>query len=56
MAHLGDTALFADLKTYGDLYPVGLALIPAGGHFTMGPREAAKAAVYLKAKAAAPMR
>lgn len=39
--HMGDTGLFADMRLIGELYKPDLVLIPIGGHFTMGPREAA---------------
>jgi L-ascorbate metabolism protein UlaG (beta-lactamase superfamily) len=43
----GDTALFGDLRLIGELYRPELALLPIGGHFTMGPREAAMAVEWL---------
>lgn len=39
--HMGDTGLFTDMRLIADLYRPDLVLIPIGGHFTMGPREAA---------------
>ena len=39
--HMGDTGLFADMRLVAELYKPDLVLIPIGGHFTMGPREAA---------------
>ena len=45
--HLGDTALFSDLKLVarrGD--KVELALVPIGGHFTMDRYDAVTAVVY----------
>ena len=53
--HLGDTALFSDLKMYGDLYGIDLAFIPIGDNFTMGPEHAAIAASWLKAKKVMPI-
>lgn len=41
--HMGDTALFGDMRLIGDVYKPDLVLIPIGGHFTMGPQEAALA-------------
>lgn len=55
IAHLGDTALYSDLQMYGERFFIDLALVPAGDHFTMGPREAARASTYLRARVAAPM-
>ena len=41
--HMGDTGLFGDMKLIGETYKPDLVLIPIGGHFTMGPKEAAVA-------------
>ncbi len=41
--HAGDTAVFGDMALIRDLYHPDLALLPIGGHYTMGPREAALA-------------
>lgn len=54
-AHLGDTGLFADLKTFGELYAIDLAMVPIGGHYTMDAGAAAKAVAWLGAKVAVPM-
>jgi L-ascorbate metabolism protein UlaG (beta-lactamase superfamily) len=43
----GDTAVFSDMALIRDLYAPELALLPIGGHFTMGPREAALAVELL---------
>jgi L-ascorbate metabolism protein UlaG (beta-lactamase superfamily) len=47
--HAGDTALFGDMRLIGELYRPEVAILPIGGHFTMGPREAALAAKYVGA-------
>jgi L-ascorbate metabolism protein UlaG (beta-lactamase superfamily) len=39
--HAGDTNVFGDMKLIGELYSPDIALLPIGGHYTMGPREAA---------------
>lgn len=39
--HMGDTALFGDMKWIGEYYKPDLALVPIGGHFVMHPEEAA---------------
>jgi len=39
--HMGDTALFGDMKMIGDYYKPDLVLIPIGGHFVMNPSDAA---------------
>ena len=41
--HLGDTALFSDLKLIGDRHGPDVALVPIGGHFTMDTDDAAYA-------------
>ena len=54
--HMGDTGLFGDMKFIGDYYAPDLVLIPIGGHFTIGPTEAAYAIKeWLKPKHAIPM-
>jgi L-ascorbate metabolism protein UlaG (beta-lactamase superfamily) len=46
--HAGDTAVFGDMKLIRELYRPKVAMLPVGGHFTMGPREAALAARFLE--------
>jgi L-ascorbate metabolism protein UlaG (beta-lactamase superfamily) len=53
--HAGDTAVFSDMKLIGELYSPELAMLPMGGHFTMGPKEAAQAVKYLGAKRVLPL-
>lgn len=54
--HAGDTFVFLDMKLFNELYgPIDLAMLPIGGHFTMGPREAAKAVELLEPKKVVPM-
>ncbi len=53
--HLGDTALFSDMKLIGELETIDLALIPIGDNFTMGPEDALLAAKWLKAKRVIPI-
>jgi len=53
--HAGDTALFGDMRLIGELYRPELALLPIGGHFTMGPREAAMAVELLGVDAVIPI-
>jgi L-ascorbate metabolism protein UlaG (beta-lactamase superfamily) len=43
----GDTNLFGDMRLIRDLYEPELAILPIGGHYTMGPREAAVAVELL---------
>ena len=54
--HMGDTALFADMKFIGEYYKPDLIMIPIGGHFVMNPKDAAYATnQYLKPKFAIPI-
>lgn len=53
--HLGDTALFTDLKMYGDMNDIEVAFIPIGDNFTMGPEDALVAADWVKAKIVVPI-
>jgi L-ascorbate metabolism protein UlaG (beta-lactamase superfamily) len=39
----GDTNVFGDMSLIGRIYRPDVAVLPIGGHFTMGPREAAVA-------------
>jgi L-ascorbate metabolism protein UlaG (beta-lactamase superfamily) len=51
----GDTAVFGDMRLIGDLYQPDLALLPIGGHYTMGPRDAALAVELLRVKHVVPI-
>jgi L-ascorbate metabolism protein UlaG (beta-lactamase superfamily) len=42
--HLGDTALFSDLRLVGERDPIDVALMCIGGHYTMDRHDAVKAA------------
>lgn len=42
--HMGDTAVFGDMRLISDMYHPDLILIPIGGHFVMSPADAAMAA------------
>jgi L-ascorbate metabolism protein UlaG (beta-lactamase superfamily) len=53
--HAGDTNVFGDMSLIRELYRPSLALLPIGGHFTMGPREAALAAGLLGVSDVAPI-
>jgi L-ascorbate metabolism protein UlaG (beta-lactamase superfamily) len=54
--HMGDTALFSDMKLYGEKYKPDLLLIPIGGHFVMNPQDAAFATKeWIKPKMVLPM-
>jgi L-ascorbate metabolism protein UlaG (beta-lactamase superfamily) len=53
--HAGDTNVFGDMKLIGELYRPDLAMIPIGGFYTMGPREAALACRLLGVREVVPM-
>lgn len=53
--HAGDTAVFSDMKLIQSLYKPELAILPIGGHFTMGPKEAVLAVEYLQPKQILPV-
>ena len=53
--HAGDTAVFGDMKLIRELYQPEVAMLPIGGHFTMGPKEAALAASYLAPEIVLPL-
>jgi L-ascorbate metabolism protein UlaG (beta-lactamase superfamily) len=53
--HAGDTAVFSDMKLIRELYRPEVAMLPIGGHFTMGPKEAALAARFLRVKTILPI-
>jgi L-ascorbate metabolism protein UlaG (beta-lactamase superfamily) len=53
--HAGDTAVFGDMKLIADLYSPEVAMLPIGGHFTMGPKEAAMAVRLLSPRIVLPL-
>jgi L-ascorbate metabolism protein UlaG (beta-lactamase superfamily) len=53
--HAGDTRAFSDMTLIRDLYRPDLAILPIGGHFTMGPDEAAVAVGFLGVPEVVPM-
>ncbi|MGB7548210.1 MAG: metal-dependent hydrolase [Terracidiphilus sp.] len=53
--HAGDTAVFSDMKLIAELYHPELAMLPIGGHFTMGPKEAALATTLLAPRIVLPL-
>jgi L-ascorbate metabolism protein UlaG (beta-lactamase superfamily) len=53
--HAGDTGLFGDMALIGEMYRPTVGLLPIGGHYTMGPREAARAARMLGLRTVVPM-
>ena len=53
--HAGDTAVFGDMKLIRELYKPEVAMLPIGGHFTMGPKEAALATRFLEPQLVLPL-
>jgi len=53
--HAGDTAVFGDMNIIRELYRPTVAMLPIGGHFTMGPKEAALATRYLMPEKVLPL-
>lgn len=41
--HAGDTCVFGDMQLIRELHNPQIAMLPIGGHYTMGPKEAAVA-------------
>jgi L-ascorbate metabolism protein UlaG (beta-lactamase superfamily) len=53
--HAGDTAVFGDMALIRDVYEPEVAMLPIGGFYTMGPKEAAHAVRLLGAKTILPL-
>jgi len=53
--YTGDTALFGDMALVGRRFNPDLAILPIGGHYTMGPADAAWAAELIGAKELLPV-
>jgi L-ascorbate metabolism protein UlaG (beta-lactamase superfamily) len=53
--HAGDTMLFGDMALIRDLWAPDIAFLPIGGHFTMDPAQAARAARLLAVKTVVPI-
>jgi L-ascorbate metabolism protein UlaG (beta-lactamase superfamily) len=53
--HAGDTAVFGDMELIRELYQPNIALLPIGGHYTMGPKEAALAVRLVAPKVVLPI-
>ena len=51
----GDTGLFGDMKLIGEMYAPHVAILPVGGKYNMGVREAAFAASFLRPDTVIPM-
>jgi L-ascorbate metabolism protein UlaG (beta-lactamase superfamily) len=53
--HAGDTNVFGDMKLIAELYHPEVAMLPIGGHYTMGPKEASMATRLLSPKMVLPI-
>jgi L-ascorbate metabolism protein UlaG (beta-lactamase superfamily) len=53
--HAGDTGLFCEMSLIGELYSPEIAMLPIGGHFTMGVKEAVKAVELIRPRVVIPM-
>ena len=53
--HAGDTAVFGDMQLIRELYRPKVAMLPIGGYYTMGPKEAALAVRYLAPRIVLPL-
>ena len=51
----GDTSVFGDMELIEELYEPDLALFPIGGHYTMGPKEAALATLLTGVRTVLPL-
>lgn len=53
--HAGDTGIFSSMETIGELYSPDVALLPIGGYYTMGVREAVMAVRLIRPRYVIPM-
>lgn len=53
--HAGDTSVFGDMRLIAQLYHPEVAMLPIGGFYTMGPKEAALAVEFLRPKKVLPI-
>jgi len=53
--HAGDTDVFGDMRLIRELHRPDVAFLPIGGHYTMGPREAAAAVELLGVSTVVPI-
>lgn len=53
--HAGDTTVFMDMQLFADDYRPALAFLPIGDHFTMNPRQAARACRFLQVRQVIPI-
>ena len=53
--HAGDTGVFESMRLIGEMYDLDIAMLPIGGVYTMGPEQAAWAAMLLQPRMVIPM-
>ena len=53
--YTGDTDVFGDMELIAAMYLPDIAIMPIGGHYTMGPWGAARAAKMLRVRAVIPV-
>jgi len=53
--HSGDTDLFGDMALVRDRWAPSVAVLPIGGHYTMGPADAARAVALIGARTVIPV-
>jgi L-ascorbate metabolism protein UlaG (beta-lactamase superfamily) len=53
--HSGDTDVFTDMKLVRERHEPAVAVLPIGGHYTMGPRDAAMAVEMIGAASVIPV-
>ena len=51
----GDTDVFGDMRLIGERFSPEIAILPIGGHYTMGPADAARAADMIGAPTVIPV-
>ena len=53
--HTGDTDLFGDMALVRERWAPSITVLPIGGHYTMGPADAARAVALIGAKVVIPV-
>jgi L-ascorbate metabolism protein UlaG (beta-lactamase superfamily) len=53
--HSGDTDVFGDMSLIGERFSPTVAVLPIGGHYTMGPVDAARAVALVGADIVIPV-
>jgi L-ascorbate metabolism protein UlaG (beta-lactamase superfamily) len=53
--HSGDTDLFGDMALVRERWAPSIAVLPIGGHFTMGPEDAGRALKLIGARTVLPV-